>query len=93
MGHTGTLEGPGSGFWRPRNGPDGAEMEPKSAPEASSERSEIELVLEAVLEAVLGPEKGHCRIQAAIGGPGRRNGGGLRGGIKGGGLKPCKEFS
>ena len=58
MGPKGALEGPGSGFWRPRRGPDGAEMEPKCAPEAFSERSENRARLGSRLGAVLEPEKG-----------------------------------
>ena len=78
-------------------GQEGAPRRPKWSPNAPRRRLQndlkIEFVLGAVLEAVLRLEKGRSRIQAAIGAAGRRNGGGLRGGGKGGGLKHCKEFS
>ena len=91
-GQKDALEGPGSGSWRPREAPTGPKWSQNAPRRRLQNDLKIEFVLGAVLEAVWRREKGRSRIQAAIPAAGRRNGGGLRGGIKGGGLKPCKEL-
>ena len=61
-------------------------MEPKCGPKASRERSENRARLGRRLGAVVGPEKGIGCSRAAE----WRS---APGGGKGGGLKPCREFS
>ena len=84
---------PGADF----GGQEGAPRWPKWSPNPARKRVgsglKFQLVLEAVLEAVLRPEKGRSRSRETVPAAGQRNGGGVRGGIKGGGLKHCKEFS
>ena len=75
---------PGADF----GGQEGAPRWPKWSPNPARKRVgsglKFQLVLEAVLEAVLRPGKGLDRSRGALTAAGRRNGGGLRGGIKGG---------
>ena len=86
LARRGALEALGVDFRRQEGAPKGL----KWSRNAARKRPENDLKTELVLDAVWKPSWSSKRGWDAAG---RRNGGGLRGGIKGWGLKHCKEFS